>query len=1245
MPNNPSQPGSAASAALFPWTPEQRTAIESTGGSVLVSAAAGSGKTAVLAERCAHLVAGAQPPCDVMELLVVTFTKSAAAEMRSRIQSALQKRFAANPSPRLQRQLALVEHAHVSTLHAFCADLLRRNFHRARIDPDFQTLDENESLLLQSEVAEDLLERKHERDETGEFRNLIDAYADGHDDRLMERVKSASQLLGSLRNRDGWIRNTLDEIREASANPQEKSLLGRRLIEEIKTVLARLERQATENAAAIRKMDRRLVGYADQLDQFRNFLKQFGDVLAAHGLDALVSEIRDWRATIPVAPRVAATVPGKDLAKAMFDGVRDAMKAESLEELTRFDSQMWRDGMGMILPHAQAFLDLVSEFDAEYARAKNRDRTLDFSDLERRTLAILCENPDDDAPAIPTDLARSQHEQFRHVLVDEYQDINEIQDAILTLLSRECLGDRDRRPANLFCVGDAKQSIFRFRLADPRRILQRQKYLSESPERGRVIHLRDNFRSRAKLLEAINSVFQRLMTRQTAEIDYDDTQRLTPGAKFPADSGPAIFAGAPIEMHLLPHEVEDSDDSDAELERAEYEAMLVADRIEEMLGKAGSPPRLVQRNGSMQPIEFSDIVVLLRAMHFKADFFADVLRKRGIPVHSENGAGFFHATEVRDVLCLLQILDNQQQDIPLAAVLRSPLAGLPEPDDALAAIRVAFPGDEEHPIPFHEAVRRYALEQDDALAARLRDFLIQLSDWRDLANKRPVAELLWRLYERTGYLAYCCGLPDGRQRVANLVYLHERAGQFGTFRRQGLRRFLQFLEGLRAERDINRPTIAADAGNVVRVMSIHRAKGLEFPVVFIPDLGKVHNFGDEKGAILVDREAGLGMDVVDRSRLIRYPSLASTLVAMTLHRQTLAEELRLLYVAMTRAKEHLILIGTCKSAQIELWKSTFANHRQALPAETVLDSRTFLDLLGPVWIATGGDKSSVLNVTQHSADEMQKWKSASPKAAAPAWTESQQRMAELKPLDPAPPPNEIARRITERFEIPYPHKADTQRAAAKSVTELAKHPVADEFQLQEFGGEPPAKPQRKLDFPRFFAAVSTPHPTDIGTATHLVLQHWDFSLPQTNEADIGRQIHALIDRRIIPAAQADWVDRTAIEWFLKSDLGGELCKSHSQLQRELPFALAWNDSRERAQSGLDSVMIRGRIDLLYPIAGGVAIVDYKTDDVSGPALQSRTEMYRGQMRFYRQAIESVAGKKVAGIHLVFLKARQIVSRE
>ena len=349
-----------------------------------------------------------------------------------------------------------------------------------------------------------------------------------------------------------------------------------------------------------------------------------------------------------------------------------------------------------------------------------------------------------------------------------------------------------------------------------------------------------------------------------------------------------------------------------------------------MLGLDGKPRMSVMRpDGSgkqtPQPIEFGDIVILLRAMKFKADYFAEVLRAAGIPVHSDGGGGFFESAEIRDMLSLLRVLDNQRQDIPLAAFLRSPLADVPQPDECLARIHLAY-RDEAEEIPFHQAVYRYAQEQNDEWAAHLRWLFARLEEWRDQANKRPAADLIWSIYQETGYLAYVSGLEDGRQRVANLLDLHDRAAQFSHFLRQGLGRFLRFLESLRQEQDPQRPSPAADAQNVVRIMSIHRAKGLEFPVVFLPDLGKAHNLKDAQGAILADRAAGLGMQVVDERRFIRHDSVSSTLVSHSLHRQTIAEELRLLYVAMTRAKEHLVCVGTCRATALEEWENLWRHH-------------------------------------------------------------------------------------------------------------------------------------------------------------------------------------------------------------------------------------------------------------------------------------------------------------------------------
>lgn len=1202
------------------WTPRQRDGIERVGQSLLVSAAAGSGKTAVLAERCAHLVCEAGEPCEIDELLVVTFTESAAAEMKARIQQALRRKMAGKPSERLARQVRLAQHAHVSTLHGFCYRLLKQNFTLAGIDPAFAILDADEAALLRLEIATDLFHQRYESDETGDFQRLIDAYGDGDDSTLIRQVVATHELLASLTDPQRWIARSVDAMRAAAEKPVQESELGRNLIAKISDALTALVRKCEDTAKTVAGLRGNLGPYVEHLRELTPFFLHWQTVLKDDGLDGLVSEVRDFRSNRPRLPAVRGEQEGKELAKTLIDGVKRAVDEYPLAQLLACDSETWRDGMHRVAPHAQAFLSLVTDFEKEYTAAKSAQRALDFSDLERLSLNILREGDTDR----PSALAKALHSQFRHVLVDEYQDINPIQDAILRLVSTESVKDRG---ANLFCVGDVKQSIFRFRLAEPGRFLDRHRRFLAGTDAGQVIDLRENFRSRAPLLEAINSVFERLMTRDSAEIEYDQSHRLQAARIFPESAAAPSFNGAPIELHFLPddlHEPQGEEPAPAseELERVDYEAMLVARRIREMMGMDGSPRMNICRNDSMEPIELGDIVVLLRTMQKKADRFADVIRAHGIEVHNEGGGGLFEATEVRDILCLLQVLDNQQQDIPLAAVLRSPLCGMPQPDDGLARVRLAFPGED---VPFHEAVQRYADEKDDELAAFLRDFLIRLHGWREAANKRPVAEMLWRIYQETGYLAFCGGLEDGPQRIANLMELHSRAAQFGTFLRQGLYRFLKFIESLREETDVRRPSAAVEGKNAVRIMSIHRSKGLEFPVVLLPDLGKHINVSDTRGPILVDREMGLGMDAVDEERLIRYPSLASTLVRQSLMRQTMSEELRLLYVAMTRAKEHLILVATCSAEDRDGWETQWTGHCGPLPPGAVQGAKRVVDWLGPVEAATRG----VFQKHVYPGEDVKKWKN--PRHNRPEVSDRQKKMIRLEPLPEDPPMNDAARQLIDRFNSRYAFDPFTRVQAAMSVTSLAK---------DKLNGETPSL-QRKLDLPRFFQKEGAPKATDIGNATHTVLQYFNFA-PSPDRAEIQRQIERLVDRKLLRPGEATLVDKAAIEWFLTSPVGMLIRANHSKLIRETPFALmrASADSPASADP-MDQMMIRGRIDLLVPTENGLAIVDYKTDRVTGPELEERARGYDRQMDFYAEAIRKVCGQRIAGIHLVFLSAREI----
>ena len=1205
------------------WTLEQDKAITTVGNSLLVSAAAGSGKTSVLAERCVHLLCRADPCCEVSDLLVVTFTEAAAAEMKGRIAVSLAKHHAGTPGENTARHLSLLDRASIGTLHGFCARVLRQNFHALGIDPDFRILDPDEAELLKLDVARELFDQRYDNPEATDFRRMIDCYADGKDERLITQMIRASNTLCSVVDPDAWLNDARDRINAAIDLPMDKSVLGMEYSKIIHRDLNAIFNECKAAADALKAMGN-FDPYVQYLRDLWLILKGWLAEFDKRGLDGLAR--RAEQDEMPKLPRVSSLVEGKDVAKSRVDLVRRAMRTGVWRKNLLFTTDQWKEGLDQTMPHVEVFLDLVAEFGKKYDRAKDEQGTLDFSDLERFTLRCLC--VDGDATK-PSQIARQYQRIYQHVLVDEYQDINPVQDAILSLVSRECLAHSEKVATNLFCVGDVKQSIYRFRLAEAAQFLKRRSEYLQPQSHGKVIDLQKNFRSRAPLLTAINTTFEKLMTRQAAELDYDASQRLDPGKTFANFANG--FIGAPVELHLLPKDLSSAartDDGEEPLDRSEREAILLGRRILELMGRTGKPAMQISDGDTSRPIRLGDIVILLRSMKFKADQFAAVLRGMDIPVHAESATGYFEATEVNDVLSLLQVLDNQRQDIPLAALLRSPLSGLQNAETNLAKIRLAYQGSP--PVPFHLAVQRYADEQQDEVAKFLTGFRAQLEMWRQQIRQQPVAEMLWSLYEQTGYLAYVAGLAGGEQRQANLIELHDRARQFSAFERQGLGRFLRFLEKIKKEIDSGQASIASEADDVVRIMSIHRSKGQEFPVVLLPDLGKTINMQDTQGSILLDRQMGLGLQVVDDVRQIRYPSLASAVVQQQLRQQTLAEELRVLYVAMTRAREHLILAGTCVESMGNRWAQQWAAHKGPIPAETVLSARTPLDWLGPV-AAIAPDQIAIM---QHAAEEFAS--QSVQQTIAGEMTATQSAVMHGQPLSPPPAIPAEASAVIDSLGWEYPFAAVADVAATASVTSLVKKNVASS------GAPVPSKSlDRQLRQPVFLAGESQVDAAEIGTATHVVLEHFDFSRigdPHTLE----KQIDQLVETRRLTRELANEVDREAIEWFLASDVGQLLGRQALQLKREVPIYYA---NPSGAPDVMDQQMVRGRIDLLVPRDGGWLIVDYKTDRVIGPALEERAAMYAGQLDIYCKAVRQLTGNAKVKAAVVFLYARAIREME
>jgi ATP-dependent helicase/nuclease subunit A len=1221
------------------WTRPQHDAITTVDKNLLVSAAAGSGKTSVLAERCVYLVCDAQALCDVDDLLVVTFTDAAAAQMKSRIAESLRRRAECSPSDRLTRQLALIDHAQVSTLHGFCARVLRQNFHLAGIDPAFRILDGEEAGLLRRETAREVLQDSYETGDTIAFQAFLDAYCEGDDQRLVKLIVKTHEMLCSLIDPNKWMRDARLRISQALQGKLEDSELGTELHDWITRELAAVRAQCDAGPGLLRKLGRFSAYERDISENLLPTIRDWQNIFASDGLDALAEMIS---VDLPRLPSVPNSVENKEAAKSVVDTIRNQMKKGEWREALRFTATQWQQGLADIFPHAKTFLDLIGQFARRYRNAKDADRTLDFADLERLSLRILSDK------GKPSATAQAYQRRFSHVLVDEYQDINELQDEILSLVSHERAATQAEMRANLFCVGDVKQSIYRFRLAEPARFLDRERKLRGGGSCGAVIDLQMNFRSRGPLLNAINGVFERMMTVEAADISYDKSHRLVAGQTFPPDEGARSFRGAPIELHLVA-KVQDNDDSETEDEdgsepdRTEREAILIARRIRQLMGKeAGTQAMLVADSGPndskiLRPIRFSDVVILLRTMRFKAEQFARILGDEGIPVHADSVTGYFESMEVRDLLALLQVLDNQQQDIPLATLLRSPLAGLPEPEDAMARIRVAYPPDAKGDVPFHQAVVRYSREKEDELAAHLRDLLQTVQQWRDTAQRRPLDELLWNIYQQTGFLAFCEGLSNGTQRVANLMLLREKATQFGTFGRQGLARYLELLESLRDEADLGLPSTATAAQDVVRIMSVHRSKGLEFPVVFLPDLGKGINLDDSRGQILADRKLGLGLCVVDQTRFVRYPSLASTLVKNRLRQQSMAEELRVLYVAMTRAREHLVLVGTASDKALDYCTTRWAGHQGSFPADCILGAGSMLTWVASVAAATNMATPPIFQTYRYPAEEVATWRSAA--SSRTKFTPEQLAIARLEPLKTFQGSTPGSQRIIAQLDWRYRFEQFTKVPAAQSVTGHVEAPDGEGIPRRNPHG---SSLERALERPDFLVEQTAFSATERGTATHLVLQHLDFS-HACDAADLERQITGMIARRAISQTEAGEVDRAALVWFLLESEIGKLLRRHAEeIRREIPVYFTLES---QGVDPADQPMIRGRLDLLLPLEDGHVIVDYKTDKVDDSTVALRAEEYRPQMTLYRQAIQRITRRPVREIHLVFLAARTVVTLE
>ena len=1176
--------------AKIELTPDQRKAVEDRGGSLLVSAAAGSGKTKVLVERLFRYILEEQ--CAVDDFLIITYTKAAAAELRGKIAAELSKRVAEQPdNAHLRRQLFRVYQADIKTVDAFCAALLRENVYRLppidghALTPDFRVLDEQEADMVKQRVLERALEDFYAGMDQRR-RQLAETLGAGRDDRALETL--VLELHRKLQSHP-YPLQWLEQVRRDWESPPDD--LGQSPYGQV--IMADAAAKADFWAGLLEQETDAITGeavaaaYADRLTETATQLRTLS---AAQG---------DWEAMAAIRPafRRMGAVKGENVEKEHLQAVVKRCK-DALKKLSApFDTAQAEhlEDLATMAPAMLALADLTADFTRRYQSEKARRNAMDFSDQEHYAIELLLT---DDGQ--PTDLARQVAGRYREIMVDEYQDANDVQNCIFTAVSRQ--------KQNLFTVGDVKQSIYRFRLADPTIFLRKYNaYVSaDDAEEGqpRKVLLSQNFRSRPSVLDGCNAVFRSIMSRRMGEIDYGPAEQLNFGATYYPPRGDTA-----AEFHLI----DVADTEDEHFDRGMVEARFVADRIRRMLDEGYA----VSDGDGLRPCTPEDFVILMRSPRSRLKAFTAALAEKNIPCAADESSDFFAAVEIAVVWSLLQVIDNPRQDVPLISVLRSPLFGFSP--DRLAAIR-ALQKDGD----YYDAL---LLDEGEDT----QDFLRTLDSLRAAARDETVDDLLWHIYDACRCLAVFGAMPGGRARRDNLVAFYTYARQLSAAGKKSLFDFVSHLRTLLENGDAPDISTRQSAGGV-RIMSIHKSKGLEFPIVFLCDLSKRFDPRDVQEPVLVHPELGLGTDRVDWERRIRYDTVSKTAVALQLQRESKSEEMRILYVAMTRPQEKLIAVDCLRNGRKRV-ADLAAIAGVPTPPEAVASGKCLGDwLLLPLLCTAPGAKlcqwagapAPALTV-EDGGWQVYLWENPTADASAPVGDGVVlPDSASAPPFDSAP------------LEWAYGHARAAVTPGKVTATQLKGRAIDEEIAQ----GAPTRRRAVLFEKPRFLRESTALTAAERGTAVHAVMQYISFRTPPTAEA-VAHEVEALAQRRLLTSQQATAVDCAMVARFLASPLAERIRRAR-RVWREYRFTLLTDAALYDPRVAGEELMLQGVVDCAFETAEGLVVVDFKTDRVTAEQQAQRAEGYRPQLEAYALALGQVLEKEVSEKLLYFFHTNSTV---
>lgn len=1178
------------------WTKDQEKAIKVRGKNLLVSAAAGSGKTAVLVERIIRLIT--EDLIDINTLLIVTFTNAAAGEMRERILNALIKEIeqGSEHEEHLRRQITLLGRSYITTLHSFCIDVVRKNFHLVDIDPSFRIGDMTETSILIEEVLEDLLEEEY-RIEDKSFIELVEGFGGNKEDvKLQDLILKIFGFIQSKPYPRKWLMESIEEFnmgKEAFTDSiwiqTIKENIGIELEGSKNIIKSAIE--ACNNICGPREYEQALL---EDLNDIDSLIASLGESLEKFYIN--INEIKHPKLkTIRGNRKLEVDENLQREVKNLRDNYKDNIKSIKEKILVRsFDGYL--DQINAIYPTMKYLGEVVVKFGEMYSERKLEKGILDFNDLEHYTLKIL-EN----------DEVRMEYKRkFEHIFVDEYQDSNIVQETILNRIKRE---------NNLFLVGDVKQSIYRFRLADPSLFIEKyETYDRDGKGLNQRIDLSQNFRTRLEILDGINYLFKNIMSKTLGEIDYTEDSYLYKGLDFEDIEDPNI------ELNIMESTSKSDDEISEELREMsniEAEASFVANRIKALIGKESYSAKKKE----YKKIQYKDIVVLLRSPRTWAPIFTEILTKEGIPVYADDNSGYFDTIEINMFMDLLKLIDNKRQDIPLLSVMRSPIGGFNIKE--LIKIRI-----QSREGSYYKALEDYILNNDDELEMKIKEFIDRLERWGDQARYLKLDEFIWKLLIETGYYHYVGAMPGGIQRQANLRILVDRASQFEKSAINGLFLFLRFIDKLtKSKGDMGSAKTLGENENVVRIMSVHKSKGLEFPVVICCGLGKKFNLKDMQQDILLHKELGLGPKFVDAQKRIYNQTLPQLAIKSKMKIENLSEEMRILYVALTRAIDKLILIGSVRELEREAKKwlrgstlfnlvkgqsyldwicSSLATHRDGKPLRELgkfnMKESLIQDSEESRW------SINLINKRDIHQKEIEKIEIIN---------DERERLDNFK-LDVKPKYKEL---IAERFTWKYPNECDTGIPSKLAVSDIKK---ASAKNMDDIVFKIPSLVKK----PSFLEGEKPFTKAEIGTIIHFVMQHLDLSRV-LDVAEIEEQIDTMVIKEQLTTGEAKVVNAEKILTFFKSDIGKRIMGAE-RVFREAAFIL-----KKKALEVIDDLedcseelLIQGVIDCYFEEGEELVLIDYKTGNVLYENLEIMKKRYGVQMELYKEALERITGKKV-----------------